>query len=125
MHYVVLSDNSYIVQLPSKLEIVEPKRFNFRKIKKLIDTGANEEAILPLLEIPPLPNGVFEAYEFLEDGQMLYLHIDLGGVRKIYDLNKNKEVQLSALAESTLYKNFAGVYASIEELQDDWPEYLF
>lgn len=125
MQYVLLSDNSYILQLSTHMEVIEPKRFYFRKIKKLIDAGTEEETILPLLQIPPLPNGVFEAYEFPDDGQMLYLHIDLKGTRKIYDLNRNQEVTLSSEAESNLYQNFAGVYASIEELQDDWPEYLF
>lgn len=125
MQYVLLSDNSYIVQLSTHMEVIEPKRFYFRKIKKLIDTGADEASILPLLKIPPLPNGVFEAYEFPEDGQLLYLHIDLAGVRTVRDLNSHKEVHLSSEAESKLYQNFAGVYASIEELQDDWPEYLF
>jgi hypothetical protein len=125
MRYIHLTNDSYILHLSTGLTTVTLKSFNFHKIKKLINKGAEEAEILPLLETPPLPDGIYEAYP-VDSEHFYYLHTSKTGTQQLKRLG-NDEV-IIALAEekkTELKPFFAGVYASLEDLEEDWPEYLF
>lgn len=122
MRYIHLNNDSYVLYLSSGLKTVTRTSFNFHKIQKLISHGAEEQDILPLLEVPPLPNGIYKAYEI--DGKMVYTHTSEHGICTTKNLQTNRETSTHPEDDETLDSNFVGVYASLEELMDDWPEYL-
>ena len=122
MQYIQLNDNSYVLHLSTGLRTIKRRSFNFHKIQKLINEGADVENILPLLEVPPLPNGTYEAYE-LPEGKMIYLHTSEKGVQTLNNLVGEKAIPYT-LDQLVAELKFVGIYASIEDLEEDWPEYL-
>lgn len=127
MRYIHLNNDSYIIYLSTGIRTVTRTSFNFNKIKRLINNGANEAQILPLLKIPSLPNGIYEAYTEInkKTNRLVYLHTAPDGVQKLQDFTTGYELTLSP-SELILSDdmNFVGVYASFEALTEDWPEYL-
>lgn len=119
MQYVKLDNNSYIVNLSTGMAHITRKSFNYNKIKRLIDKNAAEEDILPLLIPPETPNGVYEVYFNSESDILYYLQM------------KDSEIEISpkTIDGTTYYQAddikdvFLGVYASIEDIYADWPEY--
>lgn len=124
MRYIHLNSDSYIIHLSTGLVTLTTKSFNFHKIKKLIEAKASEEELLPLLVIPEMPNGLYEAYLYPNKQQMAYLHVALDGDKTLYGLQKNQQITITDKVKKELNENFIGVYASLESLIDDWPEYL-
>lgn len=118
MRYIHLNNDSYILYTSKGMVTLTTKSFNFHKIKNFLDKNVEEEEILPLLETPELPDGVFEAY-LSKDNQMLYKH---------FSNDPKKQVRVLKLndfgADSIEDLTFIGVYASKKDLMDDWPEYL-
>lgn len=125
MQYIHLSDDSYIIHLPTGLVTLTRKSFNFYKIKKLIGAGITLEELTPLLVTPELPDGIYEAYLMPGTTDMLYMHTSTDGEQKLITLRENKEVTLEKCDKKQLNTGFIGIYASLEDLMDDWPEYLF
>lgn len=120
MQYIHLNDDSFVLRTSNGMSTLTRKSFNFNKIKRLLKKGAEEEKILPLLEPPKLPNGVFQAYLDLskkclmytnlyeKDGQVVHEFYLMDGTPYFFDPNNSK---------------FMGVYASKADLISDWPEY--
>ena len=124
MHYIHLSDNSYIVKTAMGLSTLDRKSFNFNKIKDLINKGSAETEVLPLLKVPELPDGIYEAYLIpKEDRVAIKNTIEVEGhtTFSVFWLSEPQGgiVRHFKEAEAT----FLGVYSSIEEITQDWPEY--
>lgn len=119
MRYIHLNDDSYIIHTSKGLVTLTRKSFNFNKIKRMLKKGVEEEDIFPLLTTPPLTDGIYEAYLNTDEQYMCYLHTQETpkGVTQTY-LSLNG-VQISKLDND----KFVGIYASKQDLLDDWPEY--
>lgn len=126
MQYIQLSDDSYILNTSKGMDIITRKKLNFNRIKTLIDKGAEEPEILPLLETQPLPDGIIELYIHKENNTLL--------LRKFSEESPEKPM-CSSLIESKNPVNinkhtidrdleFLGVYVSEEDIMVDWPEYI-
>jgi hypothetical protein len=124
MRYIQLNNDSFILYLSTGLKTITKKAFNYYKIQKLINKGADESQIIPLLQIPPLPEGTYEAYQ-INDEQMVYLHTAPNGVQTLKNIKTDGKVHLASEEFPQLDKQFVGVYASLDSLIEDWPEYLF
>lgn len=121
MQYIHLSNDSFILKTSNgNMHTLTRESFNFNKIKRLLSNDAPEETIMPLLETPKLPNGIFKAYVNLNNTIMYYQHIKN---------NKDGTVTTSMhyidgkLFDTAAHMKFVGIYASKEELILDWPEY--
>ncbi len=68
MQYIHLSDDSYILHTSEGITTLTRKTFNFHTIKRMINEGAEEDQIFPLLEPPELPDGLFELFLY-KDGE--------------------------------------------------------
>jgi len=120
MRYIQLTNDSYVLYTPQGLKTITKKSFHYHKIQKLVRQGADADEILPLLESPLLLNGLYEAY--LQDDKMIYLHTEENGIQKVVELMTNRLLG-ETLDETTA--EFMGVYASLDDLMEDWPEYVF
>ena len=124
MHYIHLSDNSYIVKTAMGLSTLDRKSFNFNKIKDLINKGSTETEILPLLKAPELPNGIYEAYLIPEEDKVAIKNtIEVEGhtTFSVFWLSEPQGNTVRHFKESKT--KFLGVYSSMEEVTQDWPEY--
>lgn len=120
MQYIHLSNDSYIIHTTKGTYTLTRESFNFNKVKRLLSNNVEEEKILPLLEPPVLPDGIYKAYVIPALSEMYYMHItDIPGkgVVKTY-----KNLSGNDIIGSELDK-LVGVYASKEDLILDWPEY--
>jgi hypothetical protein len=122
MQYIHLSNDSYILKTSKGIHNFTRKSFNFNKIKKLINKGAPEEKVIPYLETPKLTNGIFELYINTGIDKMFYCHIEEHNGRvysEYYWLGGEDEDYVDESKEE-----FVGVYASKEDIIEDWPEYI-
>jgi len=121
MQYIHLNDDSYILHTSQGIKNLNRKSFNFNKIKRMINKGAAEEDILPLLVTPELPDGIYQAYIVPEEHAMYYMHMTKhpqeGVVHTSYNL-AGEQKHFTAHSAT-----FVGVYASKADLVLDWPEY--
>ena len=122
MHYIRLSNDSFILHTSIGLQTITRKTFNYNKIQKYIVKGEPESKILPLLEVPPLPDGIYEAYK--SNDQLLYMHTANSGMQEVKDV-KTGRVQTLDVEDIEKNTEFVGIYASFEDLVEDWPEYIF
>ena len=121
MRYIHLSNDSYILYLSGGSKTLTRKSFNFNKIKNLINKGATEEEIIPLLVAPKITDGLYEAYLILDQNIMFIVHLidtPQGFKRDIDYLGKDPN-NLKMDDSKCL-----GIYTSKEDLLTDWPEYI-
>lgn len=121
MQHIHLSDDSYILHTSKGMTTLTRKSFNFHKIKTLIKKGVDESEILPLLEIPDMPNGIFELYLHADSDTLIIKHIRNGGIFTEWKNLNNANILLNADAVPL---TFMGVYVSEKDIMADWPEYL-
>jgi hypothetical protein len=120
MRYIHLTTDSYILYTSTGVHQLTNKSLNFHKIKRLIlqNKDIAEEEILPYLEKVELKEGLYEAY-LTASKKLVYAHYadKNSSEAMIYNLS-GEEVP------SSFTVTFLGVYASLKELMEDWPEYL-
>lgn len=121
MQHIQLSDDSYVINTSEGMKMMNLKSFNFHKIKSLLAKGVGEDKVLPLLETPTLPNGLFELY-LCEDSDTLYVKNITEGNPPSWSTINHKEGSLLITNEENV--KFMGVYASEKEIMADWPEYV-
>jgi len=112
--HIKMTDDSVTLQLSTGSRTITPKSFNYLKICKLLDSSS-EADILPLLIVPPLPDGIYHLY--LVDTILITEHITetSSETRSLTD-----ESSWSSKAPRT----FLGIYAAIDDIRDDYPEYF-
>ena len=123
MQYIQLSNSSFILHTSKGLVTLTNRSFNFNKIKNLVDNGAEEDQILPLLEVPELSEGIFEAYELPAVNCIVVMHRSEDEkipTYRILDGNSIAEIDINELSDS----HFRGVYTSMKEVMEDFPEYV-
>lgn len=125
MHYVKLVNNNVLLRTSEGVVTLTPRSFNFRKVLRLLDKGAEEEEVLPLLVTPKLPDGLFEVY-VNEEANYLILH------NYVEKEGGTQEITTEVFGTTESYRNLpktkltdlAGVYASKAAVIEDWPEYM-
>lgn len=119
MRYTHLNNDSYIVYTPQGMRTITRESINFNKIKKSIQEEAPDEVIAELLKPTPLTNGIYKAYLLIDT---IYLkHISLHGEVTWQDLKGSPMVTYKEFEPKT---TFLGVYTSIDEVIEDWAEYV-
>ena len=121
MQYIHLNDDSYILHTSKGMTTLNRKTFNFHTIKNLIKKGAEEAQILPLLETPKLPDGLFELFIHEEEDKPAVLSVKntksdgnpvwgpLGGTGLCHPYEDDSD--------------YLGMYACEADMISDWPEY--
>jgi hypothetical protein len=126
MQYIQLSDSSFILHTTKGAVTVNRTSFNFTRIKAMLDKGTLQEYnLLPLLEPPELPDGVFELYESITCKLVYKQTRELKGV--VYSDYKivGTETVMIDISEGLLETLvFLGVYASVKDIMFDYPEYF-
>lgn len=119
MQYIHLNDDSYILHTSEGMTTLNRKSFNFHTIKSLINKGADEDKVLPLLETPELPNGLYELYLDENNNDMHIKHMKKEGEVNWSTLGSGNPGAITADSGT-----FMGVYASEQDIMSDWPEYI-
>jgi hypothetical protein len=126
MQYIQLSDSSFILHTTKGAVTLNRTSFNFNKIKIMLDKGTLQEYnLLPLLEPPELPDGVFELYVPCTDRLYYKQTREVNGVVKshYYWVGDEREHDMVSDDISSTAK-FLGVYASVKDIMFDYPEYF-
>ena len=121
MQYIQTSRNEYILQLSSGLKHLTNQSFNFHKILRLVREGYAETDIVELLIPPVLTDGCYYAYEYPEQNTMKYVHIDDEGRSTTTNLRPTDENFKGTALDA---EKLVGVYVSLNDLMEEWPEYL-
>ena len=112
--HALLNNGDIIFSLPSGPQYVTPRSFNYRRILNSLPITLEE--LTPLLVVPPCPDGVFYAYQLVDD--ILIENISSTGINCTTlngkPLVRNHQLDLICL----------GTYASRESLVADFPEYF-
>lgn len=121
MQYIQTKSNEYVLHLSSGLVHLTSSSFNFQKIIRRLKENCREEDIVELLVPPVLTDGCYYAYEYPEHHMMKYVHVGNTGCVSINNLiptsNGGDDIPIDE-------DKLVGVYASLEELMEDWPEYV-
>jgi hypothetical protein len=122
MHYIQLNDDSFILKTKKGPITLTRKNFNFNKIKNMLKQQKSEEEILPFLDPPELPEGLYYFYLIPNINQVFYEHIQdtREGINTVYKDMSGNYVQYDT--DKELVK-LLGVYASFNDIIADWPEY--
>lgn len=122
MHYIQLNDDSVILNTQKGPITLTRKNFNFNKIKNMLKQQKTEEEILPFLEPPNLPEGLYYLYLIPKFNEVFYEHIQdtEKGVNTDYKDMSGNYIQYDSIKEPA---KLLGVYASLKDIIDDWPEY--
>lgn len=128
MHYIKTADGNIHLNMDDGVKTIGIKSFNYNKIKNLLDVGTTTTAeLVPLLVVPDLPNGVFEAY-ISTANRMYYINTvedDMQGpTSKTTWLDGTGYSTHGNMPGTGNRDKFVGVYASVEDLVSDWPEYV-
>lgn len=122
MQYIQVTNETLILKTSKGSQQLSPRSFNYNKLKRLLEEGAEEEEVLPLLEPVDLPDGVFEAFLVPATNEFYYIHMvdseTEGCVSKTYWTSRNPE------GVNAKDKRLLGVYTSLGDLKMDWPEYF-
>ena len=118
MTYIQLSDDSFVLSIKGNLYTVGKRSLNFNKIKKLIHDEKNQDEIIELLKPVHLNDGIYEVFEHVQTRSLIVDHYTNNGKINTMHITDNGP---TALKEE---HTFVGVYASIEAVQADWPEYM-
>ena len=121
MQHIHLNDDSYILHTSKGMTTLNRKSFNFHTIKTLLKKGAEEVDILPLLETPSMPDGIFELYLHQSTDTMMIKHILADGTCVEWTRLNNVTVECDDVHNTS---KFVGVYVSEQDIMADWPEYL-
>ena len=123
MKYIETSDGKLHLNTLRGTAVVSNRSFNYHKIKKLLKKGAKGKEILPLLEQPAMPDGIYEAFLIENKNLMYYIHTTTtntgGPTSTVRCLNGDNHVS-NVNAEQG---NFVGMYLSVKDILEDWPEY--
>jgi hypothetical protein len=126
MQYIRLNDSSYILHTSKGAVTLNRTSFNFNKVKVMLDKGTLQEYnLLPLLEPPELPDGVFELY-MPYTGRLYYKQTrEVEGVVKSHYYWVGDEYEHDMVSdEISGTAEFLGVYASIKDIMFDYPEHF-
>tara|TARA_R110000744_G_scaffold318005_1_gene424558 strand:+ start:109 stop:471 length:363 start_codon:yes stop_codon:yes gene_type:complete len=118
MHYVQLADDVIILSTSKGSHTLNRYTFNFNKIVELLKIESTEDVILPLLEKPSTPEGVYFVYLDPMSNKIFINHKKDGG-QAVSILGEEHSPSDFKPEEYT----FLGVYISIESIYEDWPEY--
>lgn len=113
--HILMADKSIILQLSTGPKTITPRSFNYNKIVKLLPT--TEEELLPLLQTPPLPNGIF--YFYLDDHDKYWVTIIHKDTSNLLLRNSNF---IHTRGFPTKHRELLGTYASIDDIKFDFPE---
>ena len=129
MHYIKTADGNMHINMDDGVRTINRKSFNYNKIKNLLEVSDTTTAeLVPLLRVPDLPNGVYEAYLSVSVGKMYYIHTNeddmKGPVSNTKWLDGKGYDRYGGAPGSGTKDEFLGVYASVADLVEDWPEYV-
>jgi hypothetical protein len=120
MHYVQLNNDSVILSTSEGVFTLNRYCFNYNKIVTCLKHNTVEKELLPLLEKPDTPNGVFFAYLDELTNRILIEHRHNNQSTGRY-LNKTSSSSLER--ENIDNMEFLGVYLSEKDICKDYPEY--
>ena len=121
MIYIHLKQERYLLKTSIGPKEIHPRSFNYNKILTLLTSNAGEDEILPLLVPPKLENGIYEAYISYEHNVMYIKHTVATSLSETYWAGQAIEgLRIDEIKNPT----YAGVYSSLESMQEDWPEYF-
>lgn len=114
--HVKLSDNKYLIPTPEGPKYITPESFNYHKILSMLPTHTVAD-ILPLFTPPETPNGVYRLYT---DGETL-MCFNVQLPKPLLLISGTWKPYKSQTPPSDM---LIGVFTSLDEIQDAFPEYF-
>ena len=112
-----MADGTIVLQLSSGPVFVGPRSFNYNKIRRALPLP--EDRLLPLLEPPELPNGIFYLHHYNDSLAVVQL---TDNYTKHFVLTNNKFQEVVSLQQDN--GPIAGIYADMDDIANDFPEYF-
>lgn len=123
MQYIQLKKDTYIVQTSEGPKTIHPYMLNFNKVLRLLKQNAKEEDILALLDSTELHDGIYEAYYHKDSNNIFYSFF-------AKEPKNLRDAALISLKDNGIATDiskedceFLGVYASLQDIKLEWPEY--
>ena len=118
--HILLTDSTLIIQTPNGPITRTPYQINYYKILDLVKSGTLDD-IYPLLPEPDYPDGKFLIAFY--DNCLFIHHIpdNTQIIRSWYDINSCVRVIIGAPNNP---KDIKGIFTSIEEIKEIYPEYF-
>ena len=113
--HVKLADNQVMIPTPNGPHYISPSSFNYHKILSMLPTHELDD-ILPLFSPPETPNGVYYLYSL--GNSIQYVN---------YTLNKAAFLSKGSWWDTdvdTTNESLLGVFTSIAEIEDTFPEHF-
>lgn len=120
MQHIQLTNDHIILQTSKGPVSVTRESFNYVAVQRKLAKGCTEGEILPLLETPPLPEGKYRVYIDSKNNKIVYVHYTQDEQKRITCATKDLEGNPQEITPTT---TFVGMYASMSDIAEDWPEY--
>ena len=123
MKYIETVDGNLHIRTLAGTKVISNRNFNYKKIKTLLENGAKSKDIFPLLEEPAMPDGMYEVFLLEEENIMYYLHTTTTDTGGPISSRTRLDGKTSLSDDHASRAKFAGVYVSVDDIIEDWPEY--
>lgn len=122
MQYIQMKNETLILNTSKGSHQLNPRSFNYNKLKRLLAAGAEEVDVLPLLEPVDLPDGLYEAFLVPTTDELYYIHMRDSETQGC--ISNTHWATRKPKGVNAKDKRLLGVYASLVDLKMDWPEYF-
>ena len=109
-------DGKLLYQTSTGPKFFTNRSFGYHQL--LLTPILTEEELLSITATPPLPNGLFELYI----GDTLFIANINGANSKYYYLNKASLISINSFIINSL--KFLGIFASMQDIKNAYPEYF-
>lgn len=128
MHYVHLNNDNLIINLQGKVYRINKFTFHFKKILELLENPEEEHTIKALLEDNDFDpkQGKIELY-LCPDDTLFYVTRVMDKEPTIKFTQTHEKDNILSFEEIRHYTDnavFLGVYKTVDDIVDEWPEYF-
>ncbi|AGM47152.1 hypothetical protein BZG00_15730 [Salinivibrio kushneri] len=123
MNYIALNNDTYVLRFNGKTTRISKKQtVGFSRIVQILKEGGDKEEIIEILSEKQIKRPV-RLYLSTKSNQMTAVFLNDDGYLRYLDLKSGKEYTPRANFENEPDTDFVGLYASLNSVKEEWPEY--
>ncbi|AGM47036.1 hypothetical protein AD45P3_00490 [Alteromonas phage vB_AmaP_AD45-P3] len=123
MNYIALNNDTYVLRFNGKTTRISKKQtVGFSRIVQILKEGGDKEEIIKILSEKQIKRPV-RLYLSTKSNQMTAVFLNDDGYLRYLDLKSGKEYTPHANFENEPDTDFVGLYASLNSVKEEWPEY--
>ena len=109
---IKLKNSTLLLNLSTGPRYLTRENFGYAQISKKLNNNEclTEKQVLELIKVPPLPNGIYKFYMKSPTEYTIIL------------INKHQQVVKNSIDENDIDKYLIGVFTSLEDIKDTYPE---